>query len=141
MQLKAGEDYFVLSTVYDANTNGAGIKLYDVTNKKVICITDTYGHEPYCYSRESPQKIEALKFPDGTVKRIDTLLKSDLLNAEEINLTRIVTPTPSEVPKVRDIVGETWESRIKYHQNWIYDVQIVPGRRYWWDPKQERFIP
>lgn len=141
MQLKAGEDYFVLSTVYDAKTNGAGIKLYDVANRKVIYMTDTYGHEPYCYSRESPQKIEALKFPDGTVKRIDTVLKSDLLNAEEYNLTRIVTPTPSEVPKVRDIVGETWESRIKYHQNWVYDVQIVPGRRYWWDPNQERFIP
>ncbi|MHA2203434.1 MAG: type B DNA-directed DNA polymerase, partial [Candidatus Hodarchaeales archaeon] len=25
--------------------------------------------------------------------------------------------------------------------NWIYDIQIVPGRRYWWDPNQNKFIP
>lgn len=140
-QLKAGQDYFVLSTVYDAETNGAGIKLYDVEKKKVTYITDTYGHEPYCFSREPLQKIQAIEFPPGTVKRIDAITKKDLLNERDFDLTRIVTPTPSEVPKVRDIVGETWESRIKYHRNWIYDVQIVPGRRYWWDSNQNKFIP
>ena len=140
-QLKAGQDYFVLSTVYDAETNGAGIKLYDVEKKKVTYITDTYGHEPYCFSREPLQKIQAIEFPPGTVKRIDAITKKDLLNETDFDLTRIVTPTPSEVPKVRDIVGETWESRIKYHRNWIYDVQIVPGRRYWWDSNQNKFIP
>jgi DNA polymerase I len=139
-QLEAGKDYFVLSTVYDAETNGAGIKLYDVEKKEVIYITDTYGHEPYCYSREPIQKIQEMDFPNGIVKRIDTVTKKDLLTRIDNNLTRIVTPTPSEVPKVRDIVGETWESRIKYHRNWIYDVQIVPGRRYWWSPKEEKFI-
>ncbi len=138
--LGVGKDYFVLSTVYDAKTNGAGIKLYDVEKKKVIYITDTYDHEPYCFSREPLQKIQEIEFPRGTVKRIDTIRKRDILNETDEELTRIVTPTPSEVPKVRDIVGETWESRIKYHQNWIYDVQIIPGRRYWWDSDHQRFI-
>ncbi|UCG90521.1 MAG: DNA-directed DNA polymerase I [Candidatus Heimdallarchaeota archaeon] len=138
--LEANTDYFVLSTVYDAQTNSAGIKLYNVEKKKVIYITDTYDHEPYCFSREPLQKVQAIDFPPGTVKRIDTIIKRDILNETDEDLTRIVTPTPSEVPKVRDIVGETWESRIKYHQNWIYDVQIVPGRRYWWDSDRQRFI-
>ncbi len=151
-QLEAGKDYFVLSTVYDAGKNGAGIKLYDVENKKIVYVTDPdpdkspepydlrYQHEPYCYSREPIQKVQAIEFPPETVKRIDTITKRDLLNEIDDDITRIVTPTPSEVPKVRDIVGETWESRIKYHQNWIYDVQIVPGRRYWWDPDKKIFI-
>ncbi|UCG03606.1 MAG: DNA-directed DNA polymerase I [Candidatus Heimdallarchaeota archaeon] len=134
-------DYFVLSTVYDAETNGAGIKLFDVERKKVIYTTDTYGHEPYCYSYEPLEKIQALNFPPETVKRIETIKKRNLLKESEDPLTKIITPTPSEVPKVRDIVGETWESRIKYHRNWIYDIQIVPGRRYWWDPDQNKFIP
>ncbi|MFX1286182.1 MAG: DNA-directed DNA polymerase I [Promethearchaeota archaeon] len=138
--LEADKDYFILSTVYDAQTNGAGIKLYDVEKKKVIYVTDTYGHEPYCFSREPLQKVQAIKFPPGTVKRIETIIKRDILNEMDEDLTRIVTPTPSEVPKVRDIIGDTWESRIKYHRNWIYDVQIVPGRRYWWDPGKKRFI-
>ncbi|MHA2223658.1 MAG: DNA-directed DNA polymerase I [Candidatus Hodarchaeales archaeon] len=138
-QLQAGKDYFVLSTTYDAKTNSAGIKLFDVENNKVIYITDTYNHEPYCYSRDSLKNIEELKFPSGTVKRLEVVSKKNLLTETEEKLTRIVTPTPSEVPKVREIVGETWESRIKYHRNWLYDVQIVPGRRYWWDPKSGRF--
>ncbi|MFX1504558.1 MAG: DNA-directed DNA polymerase I [Promethearchaeota archaeon] len=139
--LSSETDYFVLSTVYDAETNGAGIKLYDVKNKKVIYTTDTYGHEPYCFSCEPIEKIQAINFPPKTVKRIETVVKRNLLLESDSSLTKIITPTPSEVPKVRDIVGETWESRIKYHRNWIYDIQIVPGRRYWWDPDQNRFIP
>ncbi|MFX0205846.1 MAG: DNA-directed DNA polymerase I, partial [Candidatus Hodarchaeota archaeon] len=100
----------------------------------------TYNHEPYCFSREPLQKVQAVEFPPGTVKRIDTIPKRDILNEIDEDITRIVTPTPSEVPKVRDIIGDTWESRIKYHRNWIYDVQIVPGRRYRWDPEKQRFI-
>jgi len=69
-----------------------------------------------------------------------------LLENIDEELTRIVTPTPSEVPKVRDIMDrtlmvETWESRIKYHRNWIYDVQLVPGRKYWWNRNRRQFIP
>ncbi|MFW9903102.1 MAG: DNA polymerase domain-containing protein [Candidatus Thorarchaeota archaeon] len=138
--LSSETDYFVLSTVYDAESNGAGIKLYDVKNKKVIYTTDTYGHEPYCFSCEPLEKIQAIKFPPKTVKRLETEVKKNLLLESMSPLTKIITPTPSEVPKVREIVGETWESRIKYHRNWIYDIQIVPGRRYWWDPDQNRFI-
>ncbi|MFX1514825.1 MAG: DNA-directed DNA polymerase I [Promethearchaeota archaeon] len=139
--LSSETDYYVLSTVYDAETNGAGIKLFDVKTKKVIYTTDTYGHEPYCFSCEPLEKIQAIDFPPKTVKRIEKVVKRDLLKGSVIPLTKIITPTPSEVPKVRDIVGETWESRIKYHRNWIYDIQIVPGRRYWWDSDQKKFIP
>ncbi|MHA2203846.1 MAG: hypothetical protein ACW991_09165, partial [Candidatus Hodarchaeales archaeon] len=77
--LSSEKDYFILSTVYDAKTNGAGIKLFDVENKKVIYTTDTYGHEPYCYSYEPLQKIQAINFPPKTVKRIETILKRNLL--------------------------------------------------------------
>ena len=37
-------------------------------------------------------------------------------------------------------MGETLESRIKYHRNWIYDTQLVPGRIYQWNADQKRFI-
>jgi DNA polymerase I len=140
-QLAPEKDYFVLSTVYDAESNGAGIKLLDVDNNKIVYVTDPYGHEPYCFSREPIEKIQTIKFPSGTKKRIENVSKTDLLNDTDLYLTQIVTPTPSEVPKVRDLLGETWESRIKYHRNWIYDVQIIPGRKYWWDPIKRQFIP
>ena len=150
-QLEAEHDYFLLSTVYDAPTNSAGIKLYDVKNKKLIYITDPYGHEPYCYSKENIEEIKSIQFPIGTVKNFNLVKKRDLLNDRQVDLTQIVTPTPSQVPKVREIlerrarskafIGDTWESRIKYHQNWIFDIDLVPGRKYWWDPNQNSFIP
>ncbi|MFX0085273.1 MAG: DNA-directed DNA polymerase I [Candidatus Hodarchaeota archaeon] len=150
-QLKEEHDYFLLSTVYDAPSNGAGIKLLDVKNKKLVYITDPYGHEPYCYSREAITDIKGVNFPKGVVKSIKEVKKIDLLNDKEIYLTQIITPTPSEVPRVRNtleetakkraIIGETWESRIKYHRNWIYDVQLVPGRKYWWDRELKKFLP
>ncbi len=139
--LEEGRDYFVLSTVYDAPSNGAGIKILDTETGKVIYITDPYGHEPYCFSRERIEKINATKFPKGTKKRIESQNKRDILIDDDVTLVKIITPTPSEVPKVRDLLGETWESRIKYHRNWIYDVQITPGRKYWWDSKVKKFIP
>jgi DNA polymerase I len=150
-QLKAEHDYFLLSTVYDAPTNSAGIKLYSVKNRELVYITDPYGHEPYCYSQETIEDIKSIHFPKGTVKKFNLIKKRDLLNDRQVDLTQIVTPTPSEVPKVRDIleqaarkkviIGDTWESRIKYHQNWLFDTELVPGRKYWWDPSQNILIP
>jgi DNA polymerase I len=150
-QLKAEHDYFLLSTVYDAPTNSAGIKLYSAKNRELVYITDPYGHEPYCYSQETIEDIESIHFPKGTVKRFNLIKKRDLLNDRQVDLTQIVTPTPSEVPKVREIleqaagkkgiIGDTWESRIKYHQNWLFDTELVPGRKYWWDPNQNILVP
>ncbi|MFW9856049.1 MAG: DNA-directed DNA polymerase I [Candidatus Thorarchaeota archaeon] len=145
-QLLANRDYFLMSTVYDANSNGAGIKLLDVQAQKIVYVTDTYGHEPYCFSKETLDRISSLSSLSTVTKRIDSVTRIDLLEDIEREFTRIVTPTPSEVPKVRDIIKkelnqETWESRIKYHRNWLYDVQLVPGRKYWWDPETSRFIP
>ncbi len=145
-ELKSQHDYFLLSTVYDAESNGAGIKLFDVSSQKVIYFLDPYGHEPYCYSLEPFSDLKAIEkeFPPNTIKRIITTNKKDILNNTIINPTQIVTVTPSEVPKVRDILKthgwETWESRIKYHRNWLYDTQLVPGRKYWWDEVNRKFI-
>ena len=138
--LKSRTDYFILSTVYDAKFNGAGIKLFDSANQKVCYINDPYGHIPYCISRESTEKLEKYKFPKGTVRNIESISKMDTLLSSKVKLSKIYTPTPSEVPKVRDILGESWESRIKYHQNWLYDTQLVPGRKYWWDEEENRFV-
>jgi DNA polymerase I len=137
--LEANKEYLLLSTVYDAKSNGAGLKFFDIDKGKIVYITDPFHHEPYCLSFESRDDLESTNFPPGTVKRIDTIQKHDLLQDRDITLSQIVTPTPSEVPKVREILGETWESRIKYHRNWIYDKQLIPGRTYFWNPEEKCF--
>ena len=137
--LEANKEYLLLSVVYDSKSNGAGLKFLDVEKGKIVYITDPFHHEPYCLSFESPDKLKGRKFPQGIVKRIDTIHKRDLLQDVDVTLAQIVTPTPSEVPKVRDILGATWESRIKYHRNWIYDLQLIPGRKYLWSPEEQCF--
>ena len=138
--LEKDKDYVILSIVYDAKFNGAGIKLLDVEEGKIVYITDPYHHEPYCLSRESVNQVKERKIPLSTVKRISTVEKRDLLNDRSSVFTQLITPTPSEVPKVRDILQKTWESRIKYHRNWIYDLQLVPGRIYQWNAEKVQFI-
>jgi len=137
--LEANKEYLLLSTVYDSKSNGAGLKFLDVEKGKIVYITDPFHHEPYCLSFESLDKLKGRHFPQSTVKRIDMIQKRDLLQDCDVTLAQIVTPTPSEVPKVREILGETWESRIKYHRNWIYDLQLIPGRKYQWSPEEQCF--
>ncbi|MHA1976194.1 MAG: DNA-directed DNA polymerase I [Candidatus Hodarchaeales archaeon] len=138
--LEADKDYLLLSTVYDARSNGAGIKLLDVEKGTITYITDPFSHEPYCLSDKPIQEIKAMNISSNIVKRLETIEKRDLLKGEKITFTQIFTPTPSEVPKVREILGETWESRIKYHRNWLYDRQLVPGRMYRWDKEKRKFF-
>jgi DNA polymerase elongation subunit (family B) len=137
--LEANKEYLLLSTVYDAKSNGAGLKFLDIKKGKIVYITDPFHHEPYCLSFESRDDLDGRNFPSSTVKRIDTIQKRDLLQDKDVTLSQIVTPTPSEVPKVREILGETWESRIKYHRNWIYDNELIPGRTYFWNPEEKSF--
>ncbi|PWI49579.1 hypothetical protein CEE45_00165 [Candidatus Heimdallarchaeota archaeon B3_Heim] len=138
--LEANKDYLLLSTVYDAKSNGAGIKFLDIKKGKIVYITDPFDHEPYCLSRESIQDIKARNISSRTIKRLATIEKRDLLHNVDSTFTQIFTPTPSEVPKVREILGETWESRIKYHRNWLYDQQLVPGRKYRWNAEKKKFF-
>ena len=137
--LEANKEYVLLSTVYDKKSNGAGLKFLDIEKGKIVYIIDPFHHEPYCLSFESSDELEGRKFPKSIVKRIDMIHKRDLLQDTDVTLAQIVTPTPSEVPKVREILGETWESRIKYHRNWIYDMQLIPGRKYLWNPEEQCF--
>ncbi|MHA2175260.1 MAG: DNA polymerase domain-containing protein [Candidatus Hodarchaeales archaeon] len=138
--LESGADYFLLSTNYDSKSNGAGLKLLDIDKGKLVYITDPFHHEPYCLSFESVEEINHKKIPRTIVKRVIEIKKRDLLNDQDRNVTQIFTVTPSEVPKVREILEDTWESRIKYHRNWIYDQQLVPGRKYQWDSNKNHFI-
>ncbi|MHA2288174.1 MAG: type B DNA-directed DNA polymerase, partial [Promethearchaeota archaeon] len=137
--LEANKEYLLLSTVYDARSNGAGIKFLDIESGKLVYITDPFHHEPYCLSNKSIESIQALKISPNTIKRLTTINKRDLLLNKPSTYTQIFTPTPSEVPKVREILGETWESRIKYHRNWLYDQQLVPGRIYEWNKEKRKF--
>ncbi len=138
--LEESKDYLLLSTVYDAKNNGAGIKLLDIENGKVVYITDPFNHEPYCLSNQSVQDIKAKNISSNIISRLKAIEKRDLLHDKSSTFTQIFTPTPSEVPKVREILGETWESRIKYHRNWLYDQQLVPGRVYRWDKEKGTFF-
>ncbi len=137
--LEANKEYLLLSTVYDAKSNGAGIKFLDIENGKIVYTTDPFNHEPYCLSNKSIQEIKAQNISPNTIKRLATIKKRDLLHDTISTYTQIFTPTPSEVPRVREILGETWESRIKYHRNWLYDQQLVPGRIYTWNEETRKF--
>ena len=63
-----------------------------------------------------------------------------MLKDKVINLTQIIATNPLAIggsntfPSIRDVLKksniETWESDIKYYENYIYDKQLIPGAVY-----------
>lgn len=133
--LKENHEYFFLSTEYDPNHNKTGIKLYDVENQTMVYFHDPYNYKPYFYVDIPEKDLNPKDVPASLIDHIEEVTKKDLLSYATKKFTKIVTKTPADVPRVRDNFEKTWESDIRFHLNWIYDNQLVPGRKYIWNSR------
>ncbi len=130
----------LLDVDYDGRQNKAFCKFYDLDTDEIKLWIDTTNHEPYCLSKESKSDLENnrdLTSYDGFT-RFEEIKKGDLLEDKELTITKIYGKTPSDIggsgKNIRNILGEhdikAWEADIRYHLNYIYDRQLVPGLIY-----------
>jgi len=147
------EKGLLLDVDYDGGQNKAYCKFYDLETHDIKIWIDTTNHEPYCLSKEIDTSVLAdLKFVDkiGDVeqvkklvnysgfKRFESIKRYDLLSDKEIALTKIYGNTPSDIGgsgiNIRSILErndfKAWEADIRYHLNYIFDRQLVPGLIY-----------
>jgi len=147
------EKGLLLDVDYDGGQNKAYCKFYDLENHDIKIWIDTTNHEPYCLSKETDTSLLAnLRFTDkiGSItqekklenysgfKRFETIKRYDLLSDKEIALTKIYGNTPSDIGgsgvNIRTILErndlKAWEADIRYHINYIYDRQLIPGLIY-----------
>jgi len=124
----------LVSATYDNISKSAVLKFYEPKSQKLILWKDETGHKPYCYSRLAPEELEFLQERDDVLE-IKTVQRYDLLQDKEINMSKITVADPLAIggtvgdKSIRNII-ETWESDIKYYENYLYDRQLIVGKYY-----------
>ena len=130
----------LLDVDYDGGQNKAVCKFYDLDTDEIRLWIDTTGHEPYCLSKESIKTLESVT--DLTsysgFKRFEETKKIDLLTDKEVIMTKLIGATPSDIggsgTNIKNILSnedyKAWEADIRYHLNYIFDTQLIPGLIY-----------
>ena len=142
----------LLDVDYDGGQNKAFCKFYDLNTDEIKIWIDTTDHEPYCLSKDQIVELEKLYFTEKIgqtsqkkkltdytgFKRFEEIKKYDLLRDKEIQMTKLFGETPTNIggsgTNIRNILGENekkaWEADIRYHLNYIFDRQLIPGLIY-----------
>jgi DNA polymerase I len=124
----------LVSATYDNISKSVVLKFYEPKSQKLILWKDEIGHKPYCYSRLAPEELEFLRERDDVLE-IKTVQRYDLIKDKEIDMSKITVADPLAIggtagdKSIRNII-ETWESDIKYYENYLYDRKLIVGKYY-----------
>ncbi|MFP3951772.1 MAG: DNA-directed DNA polymerase I [Candidatus Bathyarchaeia archaeon] len=126
---------YLLSADYDGEKEKAFLRLYEPREEKIYLWYDNTGHLPYLITKKTPEEVRQnrrISSHDGflTCEVVD---RFDAINDEEIKVTKVVTRDPLSIGGSRGSIRnylESWESHIRYYQNYIYDNKLVPGMPY-----------
>lgn len=124
----------LVSATYDGQKKAAVLKFYDPASQKVLLWADNTGHKPYCFSKMLPDELSFLSERKDIIK-LERTQKKDLLRDKTIDVTKIVVSDPLAIggtqtdKSIRNVL-ETWESDIKYYENYLYDNSLIVGRYY-----------
>ena len=124
----------LVSATYDNNSKSAVLKFYEPESQKLFLWKDEIGHKPYCYSRLAPEELEFLQERDDVLE-IKTTQRYDLIKDKEIDMSKITVADPLAIggtagdKSIRNVI-ETWESDIKYYENYLYDRKLIVGKYY-----------
>jgi DNA polymerase I len=128
------EPSLLVSAIYDGDRKVAVLKFYNARDGRIYLWYDKTDHKPYCFALEGDEGLEQLK-GRSDILRIEHVKKLDLLNDREVSLVKIVTTDPlaiggtSSEKSIRNIL-KTWESDIKYYENYLYDNGLIVGLYY-----------
>ncbi len=123
---------FLLGSYYSGELEKAYLKFYDDLNDKVYLWYDSLGHKPYFITDLPPDKVLNNKeiTSDKSFHGAELVEKVDLLSGRKVALTKIIVKDPQAVPRLRELVPKAWEARIKYHDNYVFDLGLIPGMMY-----------
>lgn len=124
----------LVSATYDGQKRSAILKFYEPNSQKILLWTDNTGHKPYAYSKLEPEELKFLSERKDVIK-LERTSKQDLIRDRTVDVTKIVVTDPLAIggtqtdKSIRNIL-ETWESDIKYYENYLYDNSLIVGRYY-----------
>lgn len=128
---------YLLSAGYDGMEQKAYLRLYEPTSQQIYLWYDNTSHLPYCISKEPISELEKnqrLLRHEGYFF-MEQVNKHDPLADKVISVTKVVAKDPLSIgggrgQPIRSMIGDSWESRIRYYQCYIYDRCLITGMPY-----------
>ena len=122
----------LVSAIYDNKKKSATLKFYEPVSQKIILWSDETNHKPYCYSKLLPKELSMLDEREDVVS-VELVKRYDLLEFKDCQVSKITTTNPLAIGgtdgSIRNLI-DTWESDIKYYENYLYDRQLIVGKYY-----------
>ena len=128
------ETSMLVSATYDGKKNAVILKFYNPKTQELKLWTDENEHYPYCYSKLALDELGFIQDRED-VREIKTVKKYDLIKDTEIEMSQIFAQNPLAIGgtmggnSIRNIM-DTWESDIKYYENYLYDQRLIVGKYY-----------
>jgi DNA polymerase I len=125
----------LLDVRYDGRFNKAVAYLVD-SNNRLVRWVDRTDHKPYFLTDAEPEVLASIGISsdNGLVVQFDVTAKFHPIRRERVKVTKVIVRDPLAVRKLRSTVQskgyKVWEADIKYHHNYIYDNQLIPGMVY-----------
>jgi len=141
---ESSNQLLLISAVYDNQKKSAVLKFYDPVSEEILLWDDKTGHKPYCYSRLSPEEIPTTISDRDDVIDIKETKKIDMLQDKSIIVSKIIVKDPLAIggtqtnKSIRNLI-DTWESDIKYYENYLYDNSLIVGKYY--KVENDKIIP
>ena len=132
---ESSSQLLLISAVYDNQKKSAVLKFYDPVSEEILLWDDKTGHKPYCYSRLSPEEIPTTISDRDDVIDIKETKKIDMLQDKSIIVSKFIVKDPLAIggtqtsKSIRNLI-DTWESDIKYYENYLYDNSLIVGKYY-----------
>ena len=125
----------LISATYDNQKKVVVLKFYEPTTQKIFLWADKSGHKPYCYSKLSLDDIPTDISERDDVLDIKSVERMNLIDDKTITVSKILVKDPLAIggtqtnKSIRNLI-ETWESDIKYYENYLYDNLLIVGKYY-----------
>ena len=131
-------DSVLVSATYNGDKKKAILKFYEPKEQKIYLWEDNTDHKPYCFIRRDRASLDIFKELRSRkdVIGIKDVEKLDLRGDRKVTVAKIIASNPLAIggsggENIRSM-ATTWESDIKYYENFLYDYDsgLVPGAFY-----------
>jgi len=125
----------LISAIYDSQKKAVVLKFYDPASEMIFLWVDKSGHKPYCYTKLAIEDIPTSISERDDVLEIKPTERLNILEDKTVTVSKILVKDPLAIggtqtnKSIRNLI-ETWESDIKYYENYLYDNQLIVGKYY-----------
>ncbi len=129
---------YLLSATYSGARGKALLKLYDVERGRIVFWYDNTGHRPYLLTdlplNDLLSDRQITSHPGFDESLTAEVEKYDLLHDKKLKMTKVVAKDPLSIGgrdgSIRELLENSWEDNIRYHECYIYDLGLIPGYTY-----------